>query len=426
MRGLLAAVLVLGMLAPAQGQEAIQPEENESDPFGQSQFDDPTVSGSLGGSGTGISWSGFIDSGFIYITQTGPEDSGGDLSWAYGNSQFTFFSQTASFTLNEVDLTLDAERETDSGRVGARFSIDFYPSRDTEAYGISGSEREFDVDQAYVFVEFKNWGNTRLVLGRAPGFVTLEQQEADSPELRLIGHTYVYLAGGGYPYGFQVLAKPFQSLAVKVGIANGGMGDYSFFPGDDSTLNRPVARDADDNSASDKAQDLTYYGAVEWVPLDKAAEGGTFKLGVAAASNPGLTYNATDSVLEPYSFTNLYASYRYGIVEVRSELAVLKAYYELSLGKIEARMGYLLLSLHLGADHLITGRAERMTFTSDQYWGNATQASKYGLSYRYRMDGPAVIKLEAQREVQSPQFYVPGLWENLTTDVASLSWVYSY
>ena len=408
MRGLLAGILVLGMLGPAQGQEAAPSDENEGDPFGQSQFDDPSIAGVAGGGGVGFTWGGFIDIGYIYITQDGPSESWGDYSWAYGNSQFTYFRETNSFTVNEIDLTLKAERESDTSRMGAQFSIDFYPSRDSNGYGNSDSDLAYAVDQAYGFVEFQQWGNTRLVLGRAPGFLTLEQQEADSPELRLIGHTYVYLAGGGYPLGLQVLARPFPSWAFKAGIAQGDLGEYHFFPG------------------SGDGSGLTYYGAVDWVPLDKAAEGGTLKLGLAGASNPGMTNNATDNTLEPYSFTNLYASYRYGMVEVRSEMATLNAYYEWRLGEVKASMGYLLLSLHLGAAHLLTGRAEWMSFTSERYWGNATSASKYGLSYRYRMGGSAVIKLEAQHEVQSPQFYVPSSWESLTTDVASLSWVYSY
>ena len=420
-RFLSACCVLIFLLGSAAAQNKPQGISQDEDPFAKSQLSDIGMSG-----GTQLSVRGFVDTGFINITQTGPMADGGDISWVFGNSQFTFFSQTSTFAINEVDITFDVEKEIESFVLGGRFSIDFYPSRDSEAYTIADSEREFDVDQAFVFLEFTNFWNTRIVLGRAPGFVTLEQEEADSPDLRLIGHTYVFQAGGGYPIGLQVITRPSPKYTIKVGFSNGGVGDYSFFPGDDSTTNRPVARDADNNSPNDQVDKLTFSLGFEWVPFDRPADIGTLKIGIATAQNPGLTFNPTTNQPEPYSFNNIYFSYRPGSFEVRGEIAALEAFYELSLGKFDATMYYLLLTFFIEANHQVTIRGEGINFTTHRGSAIEGKATKNGISYRYRFHDSMVLKVEAVREVQTPQFFLPGLGEELTTDVFTTSWVFSF
>lgn len=414
--------LVLGLLLCALPAGA---QTGGDDPFGKSQFQDPALQPATTPGGPTLTVRGFVDVGYVSITQTGPEVEGGDLSWAFGNSQSTFFSESRTFTVNEVDLTLEAQRTTNGRIMGARASIDFYPSRNTEGYRLASGDRDRDVDQAFLFVQFPDGWRPRVVVGRAPGFVTLEQQEGDAPDLRLIGHTYVFQAGGGYPVGAQVLLWPVAKLAVKLGVANGGVGDYSFFPGDRSTLNRWEARDADEKSANDEAEGQTGYAALEWTALDEPAGAGTLRFGVAGASNPSLTVNS-DGDAEPYAFSNVYGAYRRGMWEVRAETARLQAYYEDSIGALEAAMAYVLVSAYLGSDHLVTLRGERMTFTTDQDPDTEGSATKAGVSYRYRMDDHMHLKAEAVSETQDPQFFTPSEEETLTTNVLALSWVYSF
>ncbi|MBI3993464.1 MAG: hypothetical protein HY342_09330 [Candidatus Lambdaproteobacteria bacterium] len=423
-RHLLAAVAVV-VLACAAGPAAAQAPAG-GDPFGQSQLADPIVAGAAGTGAPLLTVSGFLDVGAVLITQSGPKATGGDLSWAFGNSQFTFFSQSQTFTVNELDLNFDAQREQGNVLYAARASIDFYPSRDSEAYSVAATDREFDVDEAFVSATLRHLGHTRIVLGRAPGFVTLEQQEGDAPEARLIGHSYVYLAGGGYPFGLQVIAWPVQAVALKFGMANGGLGAYSFYPGDNSTLNRPVARDDDRKSTADRLNAKTVYAAAEWTAFDRPAETGTLRLGLAAAQNPGLTWNALAARAEPYAFSNLYVAYRFGAFEVRSEAATFSAYFETGLGAFEASLWTALLSWYVDASHLLTLRAEGIAFKSDRDAAVAGTGSKAGLSYRWRLADGVVLKAEALRETQTPQYWQPTLGEALTTDVLAASWVYAF
>jgi hypothetical protein len=395
------------------------------DPFGQSQLA-TLAPAAAGPAGVQFTVRGFVDAGYLHITQEGPAGTGGERSWAYGNSQFTFWSQTSSFVLNEVDLTLEGRRETATRVYGARASVDFYPSRDDDAYGATGG-LALAVDEGFVFVEWSGGMRTRLVLGKAPGFVTLEQLEGDVPEQRLVGHTYVYLAGGGYPTGLQALLWPTAGLALKLGLANGGLAAYSFDHDDDSTLNRGVARDADDlGGVTDKVDSRTVYGAVDWVPFDRPAGAGTLRLGVAFGSAPELTWDAGASEAKPYSFRNGYAGYRLGALELRLEAARYAAFFEgaTSLGQFDAAPAYLLLSWHLGADHLLTGRYERMTFeSSTRPDGTAT---KLGATWRWRLDDGVALRVEAVRETQSPQFWVTAGSADLTTTVLATSLVYSF
>lgn len=428
MRSALMALLLLAALpalAAAQAPVAVPPAPS-ADPFARSQLAEPVVAGTALPGGTQLTVRGFVDAGYIYIRQEGPASLGGDLSWAWGNSQFRFLSQNNTFTVNQVELSLEGQRESEGRVVGGRLNVDYYPSRDPEIYQGAGTDQPFDVTQALVFIEWPRAWRTRVVLGRAPGFVTLEQEEAAPPELRLIGHTYVFAAGGGYPYGLQAITHPLDSLAIRLGVANGGMGGYSFFPGDDSTLNRPVARDAD-AGGNDQAHAKTGYGAIDYTVFDRAAEIGTLRLGLAGARNPGLTFDSTNDTLQAYRFSNVWAAYRLGSFEVRSESAKLSAFYETSLGRFEASMAYLLLSWYGGANHLVTLRVERMTFRTDRYWDFEGSAKKSGLSYRYRLADGVALKVEGVREIQSPQFYVmPPDWKDLTTSVFTTSLVYSF
>ena len=397
------------------------------DPFAESQLEEISVAGSAALGGPLFTVRGFVDTGYIQFSQSGPAADGGELSWAYGNSQFTFFSETSSFTVNEVDLTLAAETESGGRLMGARASIDYYPSRDLEAYQTTTTDRPFDVDEAFVFVEFLSAWNTRIALGRHPGFVTLEQQEADSPDLRLIGHTYVFLAGGGYPYGLQVHTRPGPALTVKLGVSNGGLGSYSFFPGDDSILNRPVAADADERAADDRVDGRTTAALVQYIPFDVPSGAGTLTLGAAYANNPELTFDEDSGEGEPYTFTNVYLDYRFSDFDLRGEYATIDVFYQdSSVGSFKASMAYLLLGYFLGANHLFTARWEQIAYETDLDPGNEGEAIKLGLTYRYRMDDHMVLKLESVTETQSPQFFNPTLGEDLTTNVLAASWIYSY
>ena len=226
--------------------------------------------------------------------------------------------------------------------------------------------------------------------------------------------------------------RPLAGLAVKLGYSNGGLGAYSFFLGDDSTLNRPVARDDDKTAASDSVDGKTASAAVEWVPFDRPAEAGTLTLGLAGADNPELTFNTGTGRAEPYSFSNFYGAYRLGAFEVRAERAKLEAFFEgtpigsTSLGRFEASMAYLLLTYFLGSDHTFTLRGERIEYVTDLNSAIQGEATKYGLTYRYRFDDPMVLKVEAVRETQSPQFFVATEGQDLTTDVFTTSWVYAF
>jgi len=418
------ALAILGA-ATTQAQQAPAPPfaqaPSAEDPFAQSQLSEAVFAAPAL-----VVVRGFVDVGYLRISQVAPTDDGGDLSWVYGNSQFVFFSTSETFTVNEIDLTLEGEKETGSLLVGARASIDYYPSFDSEAYAV-GAFPSSDVDEAFVFLEWPRAWNTRLVLGRAPGFVTLEQQESEAPDFRLIGHSYVFQAGGGYPYGFQIITRP-GSLAVKLGYANGGVGAYSFSPGDGSTLNRSVARDEDRGQAAakDKVSGFTTYGALEWVPFDQPAGAGTLRVGAAAAHSPELTYNSDTRQPESFNFANFYLGYRFGAVELRLERARLAAFYEQVLGKFDADMGYVLLSWFLGANHLFTLRGEQITFTTGLRPLTESEAVKFGLAYRYRVSDGMAIKAEAVTEEQTPQFFVATKGKDLTTKVVSTSWVYSF
>jgi hypothetical protein len=396
----------------------------ERDPFAESQLEQVAVSSAPGG--TVFTVSGFVDTGYIHIAQSGAEGAGSDISWAYGNSQFGFSSETDTFTVNEVDLTLRAERARDGSEIGAVASVDFYPSRDTETYASTETDREFQVDQAYVWITWPGAWDTRIRLGRVPGIVTLEQQqESEAPDSRLIGHTYVFQAGGGYPFGPQVRVRPLSALTVQLGQSNGGVGDYTFFPGDRGTANRSVAPDKDHpDDPTDKLEDKTLYGSVDWVVFDEAAGSGRLQLGGAYAGNPGLTYNPNKNRAEPYTFSDVWLAYKVSDYEARLEVASLSAYYSNSIGLFEAGMTSLLLSYELGARHLFTLRYETIDYVSDVNAGEKGQATKYGLTYRLRISDPMVLKLEFVTETQSPQFWTMD--GDLATDVAALSWVYSF
>ena len=231
---LAAAVGLSAASARAQGPQAV-PATPAADPFGRSQLAELAQPAAGAPGGTQLFVSGYVDAGYLRIRQQGPPlTSGSDTSWAYGNSQFTFSAPNDTFTLNEVALTLEAQREEGGVLHGARASVNQYPSRDPDTYGAAGQSAT-DVSEAFVFVEWTRAWHTRLALGRAPGFVTLEQQEARPPELRLIGHSYVYQAGGGYPYGLQVTARP-GAWAIKLGAANGGTKVGTVKPGATETF----------------------------------------------------------------------------------------------------------------------------------------------------------------------------------------------
>ena len=89
-------------------------------------------------------------------------------------------------------------------------------------------------------------------------------------------------------------------------------------------------------------------------------------------------------------------------------------------------MWYLLFSLHIGADHLLTLRAEQISYTTGLAPAVEGDATKYGITYRLRFTDSVALKLEAVRETQSPQFSNPDRGEDLTTDVLTSSWVYAY
>jgi hypothetical protein len=420
-----------GLCAPwaallALSAQAVSAQE-EDEPFAESQMEQIAVIPAAAGI-PGLVVKGFVDAGYIHITQSGgSDDPNGDLSWAYGNSQFNFSTEASTYTVNEVDLTLSAERDLNGTLVGALASIDYYPSRDDEIYQGGSSDRPFQVDQAFVYALISPAWGFRVRLGRAPGVVTLEQQqESEAPESRLIGHTYVYQAGGGYPYGVQAQLQPAAGLTLHVGHSNGGVGDYSFVPTDRTTTNRSVAPDKGDNPTStnpDRLSDKTLYGAADYVAFDRPADIGRFQLGVAYANNPGLTYNATKDAAEPYAFTNFWAAYRVSDYEGRLEVATLEAFYQLPVGKFEAGMYSLLLSYELGAHQLFTLRYESISFVTDVVQDTGT-ATKYGLTYRLRIADPMALKLEYVTETQSPQFYTAA--DDLTTNLAALSWVYSF
>lgn len=424
-----ALALPAPVLAQGEGQgDPFAPGNGEEDPFAQSQFEEVPLAGRQAAGGPLLSVQGFVDTGYIHIAQDGPDSLNGSLSWLPGNTQSTFSRETSTFTLNEVDLTLAAERQTGAMVVGGRASVDFLPSRDTAVYGGTAGEGEWDVDQGFVFLHWPQTLNTTVRLGRAPGFVTLEQEESESPDFRGIGHGYVFLAGGGYPYGLQVLTEPGGGFGVKLGVANGGLGAYSLYPGDESTVNRPVARtdDGDDTTPQTQADGRTTYGALTWTPFDQPADLGTLRLGIAAGSNPALTWNPVKERTEAYSFSNGWLAYRWGSYEVRAENARLDAYYEVGLGRLEATMTSLQLSLHGGVAHLVTLRGETMDFVSDRAADEPGTASRQGLSYRYRLAEGAALKLEWAQEVQRPQYWDPAADETLTTTVATTSWVYSF
>lgn len=416
----LSAILGLIMALPLSALA-----QTASDPFAasqQAQMAQPAVATA----GT-FTVRGFVDVGYINIAQSKPDGTGGDISWAYGNSQFNFSTTANTFTVNQVNLTLRGEREHGAMLVGAVGSISYYPSRDSEVYQSGNGDRPYQVDQAYLFAEWPRAGATRVQAGRWPGFLTLEQSESAPPDFRLIGHTYVFTAGGGYPYGLAVFTTPFGGFTVKASISNGGVGDYTFFPGDRSTTNLAVANDNDqEGQASDKPDGKTASLAVDWVVFDRPAGAGTLRVGGGGASNPALTYNSVDEQVEPYSFTNLWLAYRVGNWDVRAESARLRAYYESSLGLFEASMYYVLLSYELGANHLITLRGEGITFVSDKDATRQGKATKAGLTWRYRMAPPMVLKLEYVTETQSPQFWQIAQGDDLVTTVAAASWVYSF
>ena len=119
----------------------------------------------------------------------------------------------------------------------------------------------------------------------------------------------------------------------------------------------------------------------------------------------------------------MYAAYRVSDVEARLEVANLDAYYQNSIHSFEAGMYSLLLSYEIGAKHLVTARYESISYLTDVDPDTGT-ATKVGLTYRYRIADPMVLKLEYVTETQSPQFYTAE--KDLTTDVAALSWVYSF
>ena len=369
---------------------------------------------------------GFVDVGYINITQSKVPGPGGAISWAYGNSQFGFASAVDTFTVNQLNLTLAAERELGSMEVGAVGSISFYPSRDVEAYGNGNSDRPYQVDRAYLFTEWPSAWSTRVQAGRWPGFLTLEQQESAPPDFRLIGHTYVFQAGGGYPYGLSVFTTPYAGITLKASVSNGGVGDYSFYPGDRSTTNLAVANDRVQKGAgADKANGKTGSLALEWVLFDRPAGAGTLRIGGGGADNPSLTYNTVKQRSEPYSFTNLYADYQLGSWELRTESATLRAYYTGGLGLFQASMYSVLISFEAGANHLVTLRGEGIAYRSDKY-DEQGQGTKAGVTYRYRMAPPMVLKLEYVEETQTPQFWQASRGKALVTDVVAVSWVYAF
>jgi hypothetical protein len=407
--------------APALGQ----PKPGD-DPFAQSQQETvPALAAAP--SGLSFTFRGFVDVGYINITQTRPPGSGGDLSWAYGNSQFAFPAAVNTFSVNEVALIFQGQREYAGRLVGATADVAFYPSRDQQLYLASGADREFQVAQAYAFVEFPSVWSTRILLGRAAGFLTLEQQEGRAPDLRIIGHTYVFQAGGGYPNGLQVRTHPGKPFTIKLGASNGGVGDYSFFPGDRSTTNLAVANHGDPKAdPKNKPNGMTASGAVDWVLFDRPADFGTFRVGIGAASNPSLTYNSVKDRAEPYAFSNAYLGYRVSDFELRAENAQLRAYYATSLGLFDATMYSALLSYEPSPNHMFTLRNEGISYVTDLDAKKRGQGTKNGLSYRYRIAPPAVLKLEYVTEDQSPQFWRISDGKSLTTNVAAASWVYSF
>jgi hypothetical protein len=413
--------LLCALQSPAWAQE-------EADPFAESQLEQ--IAAPSAEAATALVVSGFVDAGYVRITQTGPGDQFGDLSWAFGNSQSNFSTTADTFTVNEVDLTFRAEKHRDGLVTGAVASIDFYPSRDDEIYQGGPTDRPIVVDQAFVFVQFTQVWNSRIRLGRAPGVATLEQlTENEAPQSRLVGHTYVYQAGGGYPYGVQLMTEPAEGMWIHLGQSNGGLGDYTFFPNDRSTANRPVAPDEDqdyEGAPPDRLKDKTVYAAFDWVVFDRPAEWGRFQVGLAYASNPGLTYNAAEDRVEPYTFSNGWLAYRVSDYEARLEVAGLETYYSAanSLGSFEAGLYSLLLSYELGAAHLFTLRYEQADFLTDVDPDQTGQAVKYGLTYRLRIGDPMVLKLEYVTETQSPQYYTMD--GDLTTNVLALSWVYAF
>jgi hypothetical protein len=381
------------------------------DPFAQSQLAQvaPVTTGA-----TQVTLSGFVDLGYIHIAQQGPTGAPQNIiGWAYGNTQFNYFTNTAQFTLNQVELTLDVQKEDGAHLYGSRASLAVYPSRDTDAHDVLASDAPpaYDLLQAFVFFEWTQSWKTRVVLGRAPGFVTLAQREAEPPDLRLVGPTYMFQAGGGYPYGLQVHTQPLPGLWLKLGLSKGGLAGYSFYPGDNSASNDP-------------SKPGVTYGNVDWLAFDEAAGKGTLRLGISTASSPDLTTAGGNP--HPYSFSNLYAGYRHGSLEAQLEHGSLDTAYDgpSNLGWVHADITSLLLSWYAGANHLITLRLESMDFWSDHDKNTKIANHKNGITWRYRISDAMVLKVEAVQELQSPQFW--DLNEDLTTKVLAASGVYSF